>query len=45
MTADFYPYEPAFLGPIAPRIVSEVKGINRIFNDDTSTPPEAIAWG
>ena len=28
MTADFFPFEPAFLGRVANRIVNEVKGIN-----------------
>ena len=39
MTADFYPFEPAFLGRVATRIVNEVKGINRVVYDFTSKPP------
>ena len=36
MTADFYPFDPAFLGRVATRIVNEVKGINRVVYDFTS---------
>ena len=44
MTADFYPFEPAFLGRVATRIVNEVKGINRVVYDYTSKPPGTIEW-
>jgi GMP synthase (glutamine-hydrolysing) len=44
MTADFYPFEPAFLGRVATRIVNEVKGINRVCYDYTSKPPGTIEW-
>ena len=44
MTADFYPFEPAFLGRVATRIVNEVKGINRVVYDFTSKPPGTIEW-
>ncbi len=44
LTADFYPFEPAFLGSVATRIVNEVKGINRVVRDFTSKPPETIEW-
>jgi GMP synthase (glutamine-hydrolysing) len=44
MTADFYPFEPAFLGRVASRIVNEVKGINRVTYDVTSKPPGTIEW-
>ena len=30
MTADFYPFDMAFLGRAATRIINEVKGINRV---------------
>ncbi|MCC7167069.1 MAG: glutamine-hydrolyzing GMP synthase, partial [Rhodospirillales bacterium] len=30
MTADFYPFDMAFLGRVANRIINEVKGINRV---------------
>ncbi len=36
MTADFYPFEPAFLGRVATRIINEVRGINRVVYDFTS---------
>ena len=44
MTADFYEFEPAFLGRVASRIVNEVKGINRVVYDYTSKPPGTIEW-
>lgn len=42
MTADFYPFEPAFLGRVATRIVNEVKGINRFVYEFTGKPPGMI---
>jgi GMP synthase (glutamine-hydrolysing) len=44
MTADFYPYDMAFLGNAATRIINEVKGINRVVYDVTSKPPGTIEW-
>jgi GMP synthase (glutamine-hydrolysing) len=44
MTADFYPFEMAFLGHLATRIVNEVKGVNRVVYDVTSKPPGTIEW-
>jgi len=44
MTADFYPFEPAFMGRVATRIINEVKGINRVVYDDTSKLPGTIEW-
>ena len=44
MTADFYPFDPAFLGRVSTRIVNEVKGINRVVYDFTSKPPGTIEW-
>ena len=44
MTADFYPFEPDFLGRVATRIVNEVPGINRVTYDITSKPPGTIEW-
>lgn len=44
MTADFYPYDMAFLGRCATRIINEVKGINRVVYDVTSKPPGTIEW-
>ena len=44
MTADYYPFEHAFLGETATRIINEVKGINRVTYDITSKPPGTIEW-
>ncbi|MCC6888923.1 MAG: glutamine-hydrolyzing GMP synthase [Hyphomicrobiales bacterium] len=44
MTADFYPFEMAFIGHVARRIVNEVKGVNRVVYDITSKPPGTIEW-
>jgi GMP synthase (glutamine-hydrolysing) len=44
MTADFYPYDMAFIGRVATRIINEVKGINRVVYDITSKPPGTIEW-
>ena len=44
MTADVYPFEPAFLSRVSARIVNEVRGINRVTYDITSKPPGTIEW-
>ncbi|WP_112663627.1 glutamine-hydrolyzing GMP synthase [Microvirga flavescens] len=44
MTADFFPFDMAFLGKVATRIINEVKGINRVTYDITSKPPGTIEW-
>jgi len=44
MTADVYPFDPAFLTRVATRIVNEVRGINRVVYDVTSKPPGTIEW-
>src|SRR6476620_7677639 len=44
MTADFYPYDMAFIGQVATRIINEVRGINRVVYDITSKPPGTIEW-
>ena len=44
MTADFHPFDMAFLGRTATRIVNEVRGINRVVYDVTSKPPGTIEW-
>jgi GMP synthase (glutamine-hydrolysing) len=44
MTADFYPFDMAFLGHVATRLVNEVKGVNRVVYDVTSKPPGTIEW-
>jgi GMP synthase (glutamine-hydrolysing) len=44
MTADFYPFDMAFIGRVATRIINEVRGINRVTYDVTSKPPGTIEW-
>jgi GMP synthase (glutamine-hydrolysing) len=44
MTADYYPFEHAFLGRVATRIINEVKGVNRVVYDVTSKPPVTNEW-
>jgi GMP synthase (glutamine-hydrolysing) len=44
MTADFFPFDMAFLGRVATRIINEVRGINRVTYDVTSKPPGTIEW-
>ncbi len=44
MTADYFPYDHAFLGRVANRIINEVRGINRVVYDITSKPPGTIGW-
>jgi GMP synthase (glutamine-hydrolysing) len=44
MTADFYPFDMAFLARTATRIINEVKGVSRVVYDVTSKPPGTIEW-
>jgi GMP synthase (glutamine-hydrolysing) len=44
MTADYYPFDHAFLSETATRIINEVRGINRVTYDVTSKPPGTIEW-
>ena len=44
MTADVYPFDPAFLTQTATRIVNEVRGVNRVLYDYTSKPPGTIEF-
>jgi GMP synthase (glutamine-hydrolysing) len=44
MTADFYAFDPAFLGRVSNRIINDVPGINRVVYDYTSKPPGTIEW-
>jgi GMP synthase (glutamine-hydrolysing) len=44
MTADFYPFDMAFVGRAATRIINEVRGVNRVVYDVTSKPPGTIEW-
>jgi hypothetical protein len=44
MTADYCPFEHAFLGRGANRIINELRGVNRVTCDITSKPPGTIEW-
>jgi GMP synthase (glutamine-hydrolysing) len=44
MTAEVFPFDPAFLGRVSNRIVNEVRGINRVVYDITTKPPGTIEW-
>jgi len=44
MTADYFPFDMAFLGRVATRITNEVRGVNRVVYDITSKPPGTIEW-
>jgi GMP synthase (glutamine-hydrolysing) len=44
MTADYFPFDHAFLGRVASRIINEVRGIDRVTYDITSKPPGTIEW-
>ncbi len=45
MTADWARLPHDVLGRISARLVSEVKGINRVVYDISSKPPSTIEWG
>lgn len=44
MTADWYPFEPAFLRAVSTRICNQVRSVNRVVYDVTSKPPGTIEW-
>ena len=44
MTADIYYFDTKFLAELAGKIISEVRGINRVTYDVTSKPPGTIEW-
>jgi GMP synthase (glutamine-hydrolysing) len=44
MTADWYPFPPAFLARVSNRIANEVDGVNRVVYDVSSKPPATIEW-
>jgi DNA polymerase (family 10) len=44
MTADWYPFEPAFLRAVSTKICNLVPSVNRVVYDVTSKPPGTIEW-
>ena len=44
MTADWYRFPDNVLESISSRIISEVRGINRVVYDISSKPPSTIEW-
>ena len=44
VTADFYAFDMKLSGQTAPRIINEVKGLNRVVYDVTSKPPGTMEW-
>ncbi|KAK9831472.1 hypothetical protein WJX81_008476 [Elliptochloris bilobata] len=44
MTADWFPFEPAFLRAVSTRICNTVRSVNRVVYDVTSKPPGTIEW-
>ena len=44
MTADFYIFTKEEFTELSGRIISNVKGINRVLYDITSKPPGTIEW-
>jgi GMP synthase (glutamine-hydrolysing) len=44
MTADWYTFENKFLASVSNKIISKVRGINRVVYDISSKPPATIEW-
>lgn len=44
MTADWYPFEHAFLAKVSNRISNTVRGVSRVVYDISSKPPATIEW-
>jgi len=44
MTADWYGFEKEDMTAVSNRIINEVKGVNRVFYDQSQKPPATIEW-
>jgi len=44
MTADIYHFDTKFLAQLSGKIISQVRGVNRVTYDVTSKPPGTIEW-
>lgn len=44
MTADWFPFDPKFLGQVSAKICNSVRGVNRVVYDISSKPPATIEW-
>lgn len=44
MTADWYSFEHDFLASVSNKIISKVRGVNRVVYDISSKPPATIEW-
>ncbi|MGE5363967.1 MAG: glutamine-hydrolyzing GMP synthase [Bacteroidota bacterium] len=44
MTADWFPFNPAFLADVSNKIIRNVRGVNRVVYDISSKPPSTIEW-
>ena len=44
MTADIYHFDSKFLAELSGKIISQVRGVNRVTYDVTSKPPGTIEW-
>jgi GMP synthase (glutamine-hydrolysing) len=44
MTADIYHFDTKFLAELSAKIISQVRGVNRVTYDVTSKPPGTIEW-
>ena len=44
MTADWFDFSKPFLTRISNKIINEVRGVGRVFNDTSQKPPATIEW-
>jgi GMP synthase (glutamine-hydrolysing) len=44
MTADWYRFDSDFLENVSNKIISSVRGVNRVVYDISSKPPATIEW-